>query len=153
MSGWFRVFGSNEVQPQPAALLELLRSLGREATGNFRGDEQGWFEAEIIFAAGGPPLQVDRFLAREEGLRDELNTWAAWLETVEDNPQHAALMQQVIGTTQLFTLYQAGLDGKQRVLDEIGPAVCQFLARETAGVYQVDQQGFFAADGTLLVKE
>jgi hypothetical protein len=153
MNGWYRVFGSNDVQPQPAALLELLRSLGREAKGNFHGDDQGWFEAEIVFAAGGPPLQLDRFLAKEEGLRSELNTWAAWLETVEDNPHHAALMQQVIGTTQLFTLCQAGQEGKSRVLDEIGGAVCQFLARETAGIYQADQLGFFAADGSLLVQE
>ena len=29
----------------------------------------------------------------------------------------------------------------------------EFLAQLTAGVYQVDNEGFFAADGTLLVRE
>ena len=32
-------------------------------------------------------------------------------------------------------------------------ALCRHLARETEGFYQVDGVGFFAADGTLLVRE
>jgi hypothetical protein len=31
--------------------------------------------------------------------------------------------------------------------------LCRFLARATDGFYQVDDEGFFEADGTLLVKE
>ena len=34
-----------------------------------------------------------------------------------------------------------------------GADVCRFLARATDGIYQIDGQGFFAADGTLLVTE
>jgi hypothetical protein len=145
---WYRVFGTNQVEPRPAALLEHLQELDAGLTGKFSGDEQGWFQAELTSPAGGAPLVVQRYLVSEEGIRAELNNWAAWIETNEDNPNQGRLMQHMISTTQLFTLRPttAGAD------DWCGP-ICRFLARETAGVYQVDGQGFFAADGTLLLKE
>ena len=39
------------------------------------------------------------------------------------------------------------------LLDRLGAEVCQFLARQTDGVYQADGQGFFAPDGSLLLQE
>ena len=42
---WYRVFGTNDTEPDPAALLEHLQQLGFEVTGKFRGDDQGWFSA------------------------------------------------------------------------------------------------------------
>ena len=32
-------------------------------------------------------------------------------------------------------------------------ALCRYLARETAGIYQVDGEGFFTADGKIIVAE
>jgi hypothetical protein len=147
-SGWYRVFGRNEVEPAPAALLEHLRVLGLEVRPAFRGDDLGWFAADFAFDDDTPPLQLERFLTREEGLRSELNAWAAWLETVEHNPNHAALMERVIQTSQLFTLRQPA-----ERMESLCVAVSRFLARVTDGVYQADGQGFFAADGTLLLPE
>src|SRR5438552_4025114 len=105
MSLWLRVFGTNEIQPAPAALLEHLQRLGYQARGHFKGDDLGWFAAQLFFNPDEPPCQLERFLAAEEGIRNELNTWAAWLETIEDNPHAARLMQHMIGTKQLFTLH------------------------------------------------
>jgi hypothetical protein len=153
MSVWFRVFGTNEVQPEPAGVIEQVRCSGIQAEGRFYGDDQGWFQAELRSAQDMPFLQLERFLAKEEGIRAQLNTWAAWLETVEHNPNHGWLMQHVIGTSQLFTM--AALEGELEFpqVRAIGVALCQYLARETVGVYQVDDQGFFAADGNLLLEE
>src|SRR5262245_55069313 len=134
MSRWYRVFGTSEAPPDPAALLEHLRRRGVEAEGHFRGDDQGWFRAELVLAPGAPPLELERFLSSEEGIRAELNTWAAWLEAA-DSPHSARLMRHMIGTRQLFTLRQAA--------DEGAVALCRFLAGATDGVYQVDGAGFF----------
>jgi hypothetical protein len=148
---WFRVFGTNEVQPQPAALLEHLAGLDATCSGNFRGDDQGWFEAEL-HRGGRPFLQMERYLAREEGIRPELNSWAAWLETAEGNPNQGWLMEQVINTRQLFTLRPP--DGQVSPdAVRIGTELCRYLARSTGGVYQVDGIGFLAADGALLIAE
>src|SRR5262249_50891904 len=74
MSEWFRIFGTNDVQPEPAALLEYLHGLGMEVEGHFHGDEKGWFQADLIVPDGRAVLKLERFLAKEEGIRAELNT-------------------------------------------------------------------------------
>jgi hypothetical protein len=143
---WLRIFGANDHQPDPSAVLAHLHGLGQSASGKFQGDDQGWFRVKLT--CDGVPAILERYLVKEEGLRGELNTWAAWLETVEDNANHGPLMQHVIGTTQLFTL--------ELPSDHALPwavALCRFLAQETAGVYQADGLGFFASDGTLLIPE
>jgi hypothetical protein len=147
MTRRFRVFGTSAAEPRPAVLLEQLQALCAGATGHFRGDDQGWFEAELVGDATRVGLQ--RFLATEEGIRGELNTWAAWLETAEDSPHRGRLMQHMIGTAQLFVVEETS----GATDEDLCVGVCRFLARETAGVYQVDDQGFFEADGTLLLRE
>lgn len=148
MTEWFRVFGTNTTQPEPAALLEHLRGLGAEVEGHFRGDDQGWFRADLVLDPEDEPLRLERYLATEDGIRIELNTWAAWLEEADQYD----LMVRMIQTTQLFTLHAPGDDGEGDV-EQLCVTVCRFLARSTDGVYQVDHQGFFAADGTVLVRE
>jgi hypothetical protein len=149
MGLWLRVFGSASVQPQPAALLEHLHGLGYQVGGDFRGDDHGWFQAELQFDDTAAPLQLDCFQAREDDLRNELNAWAAWLETLDDGPNHGRLMQQVISTTQLYTLELP----ETELNEERGMAICRFLARATDGIYQVDDHGFFDREGDLLVAE
>jgi hypothetical protein len=140
---WYRVFGTAPEGPAPEAILEFFNGLGA-ATGEFGGDEAGWFRAELI-SAGSPPLHVERFRGDEEGIRAELNSWAAWVETHEERPGHAALMERIIQAKQLFTL-QGG--------DEcLCIALCRFLATRTQGIYQIDGAGLFDADRTLLLSE
>jgi hypothetical protein len=145
---WYRVFGAADASVEPARLLEHLHGLGLEAAGHFKGDDRGWFRAELALPEDGGHVEVERYLADEEGVRDELNTWAAWLETHEDNPQHGRLMRHMIATRQVFTLQQEDEEAGELCL-----AVCRYLARATEGVYQVDGRGFFSADGDLLVGE
>jgi hypothetical protein len=158
METWYRVFGHNDFPIDSPALLEWLRARQPDATGHFRGDELGWFEARLQFPAHATPLLVERFLTKEDEIRGELNTWAAWLETADDGPEPVRLMQHVISTKQLFTIHQAVEDDEEELEDThtvqtLCVNLCQFLARCTNGVYQVDGQGFFAADGRLLVSE
>ncbi len=89
--------------------------------------------------------EASRYLSTEEGIRAELNTWAAWVESTGDGPIQQRLMQHLISTRQIFVLHDAP--------PELAIPVCQHLARVTEGVYQVDGQGFFDADGRLLVAE
>jgi hypothetical protein len=143
MGPWYRVFGGNDVQPAPAAVLEHLQGHGGIVRGDFTGDDAGWYAA--VIHCGDTPLSLERFLASEDEIRAELNSWAAWLETCENSPHSVPLMERVIQSRQLFTL-----DGTD---ERLCVGLSRFLAGTTAGVWQADDGGFFAADGALLVPE
>jgi len=150
---WFRVFGTRDTAPEPAAFLEHLYKAGLRVPGHFGGDEQGWFRVDFVIEEGAPPLRLDRFLIGEEDLRDEINAWAAWLETLDDNEYYGRLMQHVISTQQLFSMECSRDRFEEESVRNFCIAVCEYLARETKGVYQVDNLGFFAANSKLLVPE
>ena len=148
MEQWHRVFGRGDREPSPGDLLAQLNGLGFPITGHFRGDDQGWFSAELT-GPGQPTLTLQRYLSMEEGIRAELNTWASWLEASASDPDHVSLMERMIQTRQLFT-FRLGADPAS---EPLVVALCRYLAATTDGVYQIDGQGLCAADGTLLVNE
>src|SRR5687768_6861294 len=135
MSRWYRVFGRSEEQPPPEAVLEHLRTLGITGPARFRGDADGWTSLEFN-SAGGTPLVLERYLSTETGIRAELNSWAAWLETCETSPHHVALMERMIQTKQLYTLRSPADE-----TSSFCAKLCRFLARATDGVYHVDGEG------------
>jgi hypothetical protein len=145
---WYRVFGGSSRMPAPSDILAFLLRQDAAASGEFAADDSGWYQADVLI--DGRPLQMERYLADEQGIRAELNSWAAWLETREDAPEHLRLMERIIQTAQLFTLQ---CRDESANADRVGVALCRYLAENTAGVYQIDGRGFFAADGRLLVSE
>jgi hypothetical protein len=94
-----------------------------------------------------------RFLTAEDDLRDDLNAYAAELETMDYDPNHRVLMERVIQTLQLITIRRPVDHADEVRLDRVVEETLRFLASSTAGVYQVDGQGWFAADGTKLLTE
>src|SRR5262245_34232556 len=98
---WYRIFGALDSTPEPAGLEACLSGSGVSARLSWAADVTGWYRADIQLPEG-EPLVLERFLAGEEGIRAELNAWAAYLETREDYPQHQALMERAIQTRQLF---------------------------------------------------
>jgi hypothetical protein len=145
-----RVFAAHAVLPQPADLLEFATTSGVAATGHFKGDDQGWFFAELS-APGALALEIECFRADEEGVRGELNSWAAWLETLEASPQVPALMARIATAQQVVTILQPlrpDLRDDDRAACE---KLCRFLAGLADGIYQLDGLGLFAADGQLLL--
>ena len=155
MPMWFRVFGAGEAEPDPAGLVEHVRGLFRDdVTVRFRGDDQGWFAAEVALPDPQENWRLDRYLAGEEGIRHLLNSWAAWAETVEDGDIRDRLLRHLVNTRQVFT-FEVGIGDPDLVadIDRACHALCRFLARQTEGVYQADGRGFFAADGSVLLRE
>jgi hypothetical protein len=143
---WYRVFVASAAAPDPDALLALLNRFA-PAEGSFRADAAGWFHAD--FDCDDIPLSLDRYSADEEGVRQELNTWAAFVESLPGGADNAALMERLIQTAQLFAL-EGPPTARGRLLCVV---VCDFLARLADGVYQIDGEGFYAADGRPLARE
>ena len=149
---WYRVFGSSEVEPSPAALAEHLHAAGLAVEPHFKGDDLGWTEGELRLPTGSPIL-LARYLTKEDDLRDDLNAHAAELETMDYSPNSGPLMQRVIQTKQLITLRKPVDIADEVLLDKVLDAAVRFLAAATAGVYQIDGRGWFDATGELLVQE
>jgi hypothetical protein len=148
---WCRVFGLSSAGVQPAELLEHLRGAGMQVQGHFRGDDEGWFEAQLVLDNWS--LTLSRFLATEEGVRGELNAWAAWVELQERNLHRDLLMRQLIAVKQVFTLEVPEDATDVAPLSHLAMELCRYLAATTSGFYQQDGRGVCAADGTNLVPE
>lgn len=152
MSVWYRVFGASEKEPKPEALLEHLHHSELQIPSRFRGDDKGWFELTFSVPNASPVI-LERFLATEEGARDELNTWAAWLETCDYSPHYEALMERVIQAQQIYAMRKPIDHADEMLLEKLCLTLVRYLATETEGVYQIDNEGFFTPEGELLVQE
>lgn len=149
---WYRVFGSSDVGPSPAALAAHLHAIGLAVEPHFKGDDLGWTEGELRLPVGSPVL-LARYLTKEDDLRADLNAYAAELETMDYSPNSGPLMQRVIQTKQLVTLRKPVDAADEVLLEKVLDAATQFLAARTEGVFQIDGRGWFSATGELLVQE
>jgi hypothetical protein len=152
MSLFSRVFAASDAVPGPAGIEACLAGPGVAVGARFDEDDSGWYRAELTLG-GGAPLVLERWLADEEGIRAELASWAAYLETLDYSPNAGPLMERAIQARQLFTLRRPIDHPNEALLERACQALCQHLAKETAGFYQADDRGFFAADGGVLVQE
>src|SRR5262245_65797073 len=112
MATWYRVFGRSEAPPAPADIEACLAGAGHAVTSSFAGDAAGWYRADL--SVGGAPVAVERWLADEDGVRAELNSWAAVLETCEDSPPSRSLMERRIQWRQLRTSAPPKAEGVRR---------------------------------------
>ena len=143
-----RIFSLLVDAVSPVTLAEHLHANGFPVEPHFRGDDLGWTSGELRLPGDGTSVTLERYLTAEDDLRDDLNTYAAELETHDDNPHTAKLMEHVIQTKQLVTASLTD-DPQQNALNL---AVCRFLAAASQGVYQIDDEGWFAAEGERLVE-
>ena len=94
---WLRMFGRSSAIPSPTSFVEQLHRDGFTVAPAFKGDDLGWTEASLAFGTGSPIL-LSRYLTKEDDLRDDLNAYAAELETMDYDPNHLILMERVVRT-------------------------------------------------------
>ena len=145
---WYRVFCRSLAEVTPA---ELLADLGASDS-RFRGDDLGWTAGEVILGLG-TPVYVERYLTDTDDLRDELNTWAAYLETLNYSAEHVRLMEHVIQSRQLITVRKPLDQANEIEVERVCLAICQKLAQTADGIYQVEGEGWYTSNGTLMLKE
>jgi hypothetical protein len=146
---WYRVFCRSEAEVKPA---ELLAAAGGRFKGDFRGDDLGWTSGELTLASGSP-VRVERYVTWEDDVRDDLNTWSAWLETQDHEPNHARLMEHVVQSKQLVTVRKPVDSPNESAVEDVCRAICRELACRADGVYQIEGEGWYGPDGQLLLKE
>ena len=149
---WYRVFCRSGAEVKPAEMLSQLGALAARVTPHFKGDDLGWTSAELTVEVG-TPIYVERYLTQEDGLREDLNSWAAWLETRDYSPNHVSLMERVIQTEQLITLRKPIDHPNEGLLDEICTALSRAISQKADGFYQIEGQGWYSAGGDELIKE
>jgi hypothetical protein len=143
---WYRVFARSAEPIEPAVVLADLVFDGLPVAGHFQADEHGWYRCELQAGSIGP-IVVECFRVMEEGVRPEVQSWAAYVESLE-SPHSQEFMEALNATAQVFTvlLPDARLTGLLRQL-------CGNLARAGAGIYQIDGEGFFWSNGCLALGE
>jgi hypothetical protein len=146
---WYRVFCRSNTEVSPA---ELLAAAGSNVQGDFRGDNLGWTAGELSIGSGSP-IRVERYITWEDDIRDDLNTWAAWLETQDHEPNHGRLMEHVVQSKQLFTVRKPVDSPNESAVEDLCRSTSQFLARRADGIYQVEGDGWYGPRGELLLKE
>ena len=153
MSTWYRVFSLSGQEPDPVRLLEHLHEASLRVKSKFHGDEQGWFALEMTLAPNVSNVVLERFHVETDGIRQELNNWVAWLETCDYSLNHQELMNHVIRSQQMFTLRKPLDHSNEVLLEDTCTTVIRYVSDKTDGIYQVDGEGFFHPDSTLLLQE
>jgi hypothetical protein len=149
---WYRVFCRSADELPPGDLLATVRESGGPVEARFRWDDLGWTAAD--FALGrGTPVFAERYVTDTDDLRNDLNTWAGYLETLDYSANSVPLMERVIQTKQLITIRKPLGHPDEVAVEKLCEALCRTLAAAGDGVYQVEGDGWYAADGTQLVKE
>lgn len=149
---WYRVFCRSDQLGPTEQWLAPVKSIVPEMQTKFTEDRLGWTEGELQFGPGAPVL-VARFLTEVDSLRNDLNTWAAYLETMDYSPNHGSLMERVIQSQQLITIRRP-LDSPNEVIcDRVCTELARALATAGDGIYQAEDDGWYSADGELLLKE
>jgi len=151
---WYRVFGMNQAPLFPADVLEFLDRKHPGVTGHFRGDDSGWFYAELTLPDSDVRIEMARYLANEEGIRREMNGWAAWIEDVLGEEKGGPWMQRLINTAQIITLRLGDEEAEiESAVDALLAILCHYLAGLSEGIYQIDGRGMFQADGEVIAVE
>ncbi|NBR06211.1 MAG: hypothetical protein EBT92_10610 [Planctomycetes bacterium] len=148
MAGWFRVFLLQEDGPKPSGIMERLQALMPEVNGKFRTDEDGWFQLILSHSVIGE-LILDHFMASEKGVRSEINTWAAWLES----KQQFDLMERIIQVKQILS-FEVTPEMEENVPDAlVFRRISLALAELAQGFVHIDGIGFLESDGRLLIED
>lgn len=150
---WYRIFGSTETEPKPTQLAEHLHAQGLAVEPHFKGDDLGWTRGELVLPGGHTPVLLERYLTELDEIRDDLNAFAAELETMTYSPNAAKLMERVIATKQLIAIRKPIDHADEVRLDATVRETVAFLSAELGAFWQADGAGWFEGDGTLLVQE
>lgn len=146
MQRWLRVFSAASTEPNVAALENELRRRWPGLTLAVVGDDQGWYECSVLIAEKPSGCVLQRYLREEEQVKGELSAWAAWVEEQPPGPNNELVMARLATAQQVFTLTM-GSDV------QLARAAAQWLATATDGIWHEDADGFFAADGTMLLRD
>ena len=151
-AAWSRVFGSLDQNPDPARLERATTELVPQARVHLKGDDLGWYHAEIRWGDGSP-LIIETFGQADPSVRNKLNKWAAKIETWDNSPNVPMLMEKVALAKQVITLRRP-IDHRDELgLDRLMSGLAQHLALETDGVYEIDEARFFDKNGGLLLEK
>lgn len=151
-AAWSRVFGLLDLNPDPARLEQAALEIIPKAAVHLKGDDRGWFCAEISWGQGSP-LTIETYAATDPEVRADLNTWAAYIETCDYSPNAHSTMVKVALSQQIITLRRPIDHADESGLDRLMHGMAQHLALEIDGIFQIDEAGFFDKNGTLLVEE
>lgn len=149
---WQRIFLAEALPVDAEELLESVRAAGFRIAAQFRRDEQGWFEGLLVEEDSEAAVEIRRYLAGEDGIRQELNGWAAWVEEILPEEEATPWLIRFIGAKEVVTL-RCLEEGDPEAAAPLMDCLARSVAAAGGGFRQVDGVGLLDAAGNLLVRE
>ena len=148
---WYSVHGTIEASPTPSAMLASLRPRVDGLAYDFEPHDESWCEGRFRLSDKTvPAIHVRRARAGDEGF-DDLARLEKILSEMDDEPHRDFVLAHIRRTCQSVHVipldFTLGMSKLARMCEQL----CGYLARETEGLIQVFQEGFFSAEGESLL--
>ena len=149
---WYSIHGAIEVSPRPLAMLACVHPRVVGLAYNFEPDEERWRRGQFQRQeATTPAILVSRIGPGDEGFIAADKRYEEWLSTMSDEPHRDFVLAHLHRTRQTVNLIPVDFTLGMTKLARVCEQLCGFLARETDGLIQVFQEGFFSPQGESLL--
>ncbi len=155
MAYWIRVFGTKRTCPLASDLLNTCLRHGFEIESEVLGDDEEWEQVTFRVPGAREGVMVERVGGGPEGqeeVREEVQPVIATFEG-RSGEKVDHVLETIRKTKQLFIIGVPLVTPARSPLRQLAQALATHLARETKGLYQIPDQGFYSADNELLVPD
>jgi hypothetical protein len=149
LRSWYSVIGTNEVCPSANQILEAIRPRLAEQAMSAEGPENDW-QFGTIRAAGDVSITVCRDRKGDQDFDDWVHSFAAsepWFREHE-NWEH---VKDFVSRAKQRIVIRAMLGSRPYQLARVCEQLCGAIGRQTDGLIQVFQEGFFNLEGESLL--
>ncbi len=155
MAYWIRVFGTKRTCPHASDLLDTCLRHGFELESEVLGEDVDWEQVTFRVPGAREGVMVERVGGGPEGdaeVREEVRPVIATFEG--RTGEHVdEVLDTIRKTKQLFIIGVPLITPAKSPLRRLAQTLATYLARETRGLYQVPDQGFYSPDNELLVPD
>jgi hypothetical protein len=150
---WYSVYGASSDVPSPSAMADCLRPQIDGLAHEFDPDDEQWRSGHFRLSGSmDPAIIVQRKQCRDEGFLSDVEQAEDCLREMLHEPNGDIVTSHICRAQQIIHLVpcpSTNLD--QNTLATMCEQLCGILARTSAGLIQVPQEGFFDLSGESLL--
>ncbi|MFN0197962.1 MAG: hypothetical protein ACKVT0_14550 [Planctomycetaceae bacterium] len=149
---WYIVYGKNDECPHPSQLHNSIRPAITNLIYNCKPNEINWTNSQFTLSTTSVPvITINRTTIGESQFEDEVEKSINAYATIQGEKYQEMIINHLRHTRQILHILPTGLSLGNAQLARVCEQVCGFLARETSGIIQVFQEGFFNPQGQSLM--
>ena len=156
LRSWYTVFATAQVCPFPSLWVDSLRPAVKDLVCHAQPDEKNWTTVEMTFSKASSPLvHLSRVQIGPHNFEDEITRRVEGMakfrnEQTQGEDQFAVVTDFLRRTRQIIHIKPVDVQIGQSKLARICEQLCGACARNSEGLIQVFQEGFFDVGGNSL---